>query len=72
MYNQDIFNKHLKNLKKEFKNIDSHFLEMAVLQYSLLDCDENYKPDDNNELYLNAKDNYKKKEFNSIFLDGEY
>ena len=45
---------------------------MAVLQYLLLDCNENYKPDDNNELYLNAKDNYKKKEYNSIFLDGEY
>jgi hypothetical protein len=72
MYNKDIFNKHLKNLKKEFKNIDSHFLEMAVLQYLLLDNDENYKPDENNELYLNAKENYKKKEFNSILLDGEY
>ena len=45
---------------------------MAVLQYLLLDNDENYKPDENNELYLNAKENYKKKEFNSIFLDGEY
>ena len=56
MYNQDIFNKHLKNLQKEFKNIDSHFLEVAVLQYLLLDSDENYK----------------KKEFNSILLDGEY
>jgi hypothetical protein len=72
MYNKDIFNKHLKNLKKEFKHIDSHFLEIAVLQYLLLDNDENYKPDENNELYLNAKENYKKKEFNSIFLDGEY
>ena len=72
MYNQDIFNKHLKNLQKEFKHIDSHFLEVAVLQYLLLDSDENYKPDENNELYLNAKENYKKKEFNSILLDGEF
>ena len=72
MYNKDIFNKHLKNLKKEYKNIDSHFLEMAVLQYLLLDCDESYKPDETNELKKNAKDNYKKREFNSVLLDGEY
>ena len=52
--------------------MDSHFLEMAVLQYLLLDCDDNYKPDENNELYLNAKENCQKKEFNSILLDGEY
>ena len=68
MYNKDIFNKHLKNLKKEFKNIDSHFLEIAVLQYLLLDNDENYKPDENNELYLNAKENYKKKNLILYYL----
>ena len=48
--------------------MDSHFLEMAVLQYLLLDCDENYKPDDNNELFLNAKENYNKKEFNTVIF----
>jgi hypothetical protein len=72
MYNKDILYKILKLLKKEFKHIDSHFLEIAVLQYLFLDNDENYKPDENNELYLSAKENYKKKEFSSILLDGEY
>jgi hypothetical protein len=68
MYNPDIFNKNLKILKKEFKHIDSHFLEISVLQYLLLDCDENYKPDNNNELFLNAKENYNKKEFNTVIF----
>ena len=45
-YDKDIFNKYLKKLKKEYPNLDSHFLEMAVLQYLSLDCDENYKPND--------------------------
>lgn len=71
MYNKDIFNKHLKNLKKEFPNLDSHFLEMAVLQYLYLDCDDDYKPDETNEIYIKAKENYKKLEFNSILLNGE-
>jgi hypothetical protein len=33
--------------------LDSHILEMAVLQYPLLDCDEDYTPNDYNELFLN-------------------
>jgi len=41
---------------------------MAVLQYLLLDNDENYKPDENNELYLNAKENYKKKNLILYYL----
>jgi hypothetical protein len=41
---------------------------MVVLQYLLLDCDESYKPDETNELYKNEK----KREFNSVLLDGEY
>ena len=52
--------------------MDSHFLEMAVLQYLLLDCDKDYTPNDNNELFLNAKENYKKKGCNAILLEGEY
>ena len=28
---------------------------MAILQYIFLDCDENYKPDENNEEYLKQK-----------------
>lgn len=71
-YDKDIFNKYLKNLKKEYKNIDSHFLEMAVLQYLLLDCNDSYKPNETNELYLNAKENYNKKVFNTVLLEGEY
>ena len=67
-YDKVIFNKYLKKLKKEYPNLDSHFLEMAVLQYLLLDCDENYKPNDNNELFLNAKENYNKKEFNTVIF----
>ena len=43
-YDKDIFNKYLKKLKKEYPDLDSHFLEIAVLQYLLLDCDENINP----------------------------
>ena len=71
-YDKDLFNKYLKKLKKEYSHLDSHFLEMAVLQYLLLDCDKDYTPNDNNELFLNAKENYIKKEFNAILLEGEY
>ena len=67
-YDKDIFNKYLKKLKKEYPDLDSHFLEIAVLQYLLLDCDENYKPNNNNELFLNAKENYNKKEFNTVIF----
>ena len=50
-FDKDIFNKYLNLKKKEYPHLDSHFLEMAVLQYLLLDCDEDYKPNDNNELF---------------------
>ena len=39
---------------------------MAVLQYIFLDCDENYKPNENNEDYLKAKKLYEQKEFNTV------
>ena len=44
---------------------------MAILQYLFLDCDENYKPDENNEDYINAKELYKQKEFKAVILNEE-
>ncbi len=42
---------------------------MALLQILLLDCDDNYKPNETNETYSNAKESYNKKE---LLNDGEY
>ena len=44
---------------------------MAVLQYIFLDCDENYKGNENNEDYLNAKKLYEQKEFNTVLFNQE-
>ena len=44
---------------------------MAILQYIFLDCDDNYKPDENNEDYLKAKELYNQKEFKTILLNEE-
>ena len=44
---------------------------MEILQYLFLDCDENYKPDENNEDYINAKELYKQKEFKAVILNEE-
>jgi hypothetical protein len=39
---------------------------MAILQYLFLDCDKEYKKDDNNEDYLKAKNLYKEKAFKTV------
>ena len=44
---------------------------MAVLQYIFLDCDKEYKKDENNEDYVKAKELYKQKEFKTVLLNEE-
>ena len=70
-YSPELVEKYLKEMKKKFPETDLHLLEIAVLQYIFLDCDENYKPDENNEDYLKAKKLYEQKEFNTILLNEE-
>ena len=70
-YSKELVEKYLKELKKQFPEHDLHLLEMAILQYIFLDCDDNYKPDENNEDYLKAKELYNKKEFKTILLNEE-
>ena len=70
-YSKELFEKYLKELKKQFPEHDLHLLEMAILQYIFLDCDDNYKPDENNEDYLKAKELYNQKEFKTILLNEE-
>ena len=70
-YSKELVEKYLKELKKQFPEHDLHLLEMAILQYIFLDCDENYKPDENNEDYLKAKELYNQKEFKTILLNEE-
>jgi len=48
-YSPELVEKYLKEMKKKYPETDLHLLEMAILQYLLLYCDENYKPDKNNE-----------------------
>ena len=67
-YSPELVEKYLKEMKKKFPDTDLHLLEMAVLQYIFLDCDENYKPDENNEDYLKAKKSYEQKEFNTVLF----
>ena len=65
-YSPELVEKYLKELKKQFPDTDLHLLESAILQYIFLDCDKDYKKDDNNEDYLKAKELYKKKEFKTV------
>jgi hypothetical protein len=60
-YSPELVEKYLKEMKKKYPDTDLHLLEMAILQYIFLDCDENYKPDENNEEYLKAKNYMNKK-----------
>ena len=70
-YSPELVEKYLKGLKKKYPDTDLHFLEMAVLQYIFLDCDEIYKADENNEDYLKAKKLYEQKEFNTVLFNQE-
>lgn len=70
-YSPELVEKYLKELKKIYPDTDLHLLEMAILQYLLLDCDENYKPNENNEAYLKAKDLYKQNEFKTVLLNED-
>ena len=67
-YSPELVEKYLKEMKKKFPETDLHLLEIAVLQYIFLDCDENYKPNENNEDYLKAKKIYEQKEFNTVLF----
>jgi hypothetical protein len=70
-YSPELVEKYLKSLKKQFPDTDLHLLEMAVLQYIFLDCDKDYKKDDNNEDYNKAKLLYKTKEFKTVNFPTE-
>ena len=70
-YSPKLVEKYLKEMKKKFPDTDLHLLEMAILQYLFLDSDENYKPNENNEDYLKAKELYNKKEFSTVTLNEE-
>jgi len=70
-YSPELVEKYLKTLKKQFPDTDLHLLEMSILQYIFLDCDKDYKKDDNNEDYLLAKKLYKTKEFKTVNFPSE-
>ena len=59
-YSPELVEKYLKELKKQFPDHNLHLLESAILQYLFLDCDKEYKTNENNEDYLKQK-NYTKK-----------
>jgi len=71
-YTPELAKKYLNKLVLEYPNKDRHFLEIAVLQYLLLDCDKDYKPSDKNEDYNRAKELYKQHEIKAVQLEGEY
>ena len=70
-YSPELVEKYLKELKKKYPDHDLHLLEMAILQYIFLDCDNEYKKDENNEDYIKAKELYNQKEFKTVLLNEE-
>ena len=70
-YSPKLVEKYLKELKKMYPDTDLHLLKMAILQYIFLDCDKEYKSDENNEDYVKAKELYKQKEFKTVLLNEE-
>ena len=70
-HSPELVEKYLKELKKMYPDTDLHLLEMAILQYIFLDCDKEYKSDENNEDYVKAKELYKQKEFKTVLLNEE-
>jgi hypothetical protein len=70
-YSPELVEKYLKELKKMYPDTDLHLLEMAILQYIFLDCDKEYKSNENNEDYVKAKELYKQKEFKTVLLNEE-
>ena len=70
-YFPELIEKYLKEWKKKYTDHDLHLLEMDILQYIFLYCDNEYKKDENNEDYLNAKKLYEQKEFKTVLLNEE-
>ena len=70
-YSPELVEKYLKSLKKQFPDHDLHLLESAILQYLFLDCDKEYKTNENNEDYKKAKELYKEKDFKTINFSKE-
>lgn len=71
-YSPKLVEDYVKKLRKmdEFKDIDTHFIEVAVLQYLFLDCNEN-KPEENDESYMKAKELFKTTDFSGIVFKSE-
>ncbi len=70
-YSPELVEKYLNILKKEYPEKDIHFLEVAVLQYLLLDC-EKTKALNEHISFTKAKELYKQKDFNSVLFEGQY
>ncbi len=69
-YSPELVEKYLKELKKQYPDTDLHLLEMAILQYIFIDCDKEYKQEDNED-YIKAKELYTQKEFKTVILNEE-
>ena len=67
-YSPELVEKYLKELKKMYPDTDLHLLESAILQYLFLDCDKDYKKDDNNEDYLKQKNYIKQKNLKQLIF----
>ncbi len=70
-YSPELVEMYLNKLKKEYPEKDSHFLEVAILQYLLLDCEKVDEPNEHVS-FTKAKELYKQKEFNSVLFEGQY
>ena len=70
-YSPELVTKYLNQLKKEYPDKDSHFLEVAVIQYLLLDCEKVDEPNENIN-FIKARQQNAQTDFNSVLFEGQY
>ena len=67
-YSPELVQTYVNQLKKQYPEKDAHFLEIAVLQYLLLDCEKVELPLENDE-FEKQKEIYKQKEYKTVLLE---
>ena len=67
-YSPELVQTYVNQLKKIYPEKDAHLLEVAVLQYLLLDCEKVELPLENDE-FEKQKEIYKQKEYKTVLLE---
>ena len=70
-YSPELVTKYVNMLKTKYPEKDSHFLEVAVIQYLLFDCEKAEEPKENLS-FIKAKQQNAQTEFSSVLFEGQY